>query len=800
MSHIKKLLNRRSFVKRSAALGGASLVASSLPFKALATDKTSTVSASEKEVWSACLVSCGARCPLRLQVKDGVVVRVEADSTTTDEWGDHQVRACLRGRSIRQRMYSPDRLKYPMKRVGERGSGRFERISWDEALDTVAAAIKKTYEDYGPESIFLPSSTGSFDVWFNLHKRLFGLNGGFLNGHGSYSVSGYTTGATYTYGGGYYGGPYSNNIVHAAKSKLLVMFGNNPSETRISGGSVTHNLTQAREISKARMIVIDPRYSDSCMGREDEWVPIRPGTDAALVAGMAHVILSENLQDQSFLDRCVVGFDESTLPPGTPANASYRSYIMGLADDKTEKTPQWASGVTGIPADTIIRLAREIAQAEPAFIAQGWGIARQRNGESAVRAVCTLAAMTGNIGVEGGNTGLRERINYLSHSFAGISSNPISTSIPLTNWTEAVTRHDELTPEEHGISGAKKLSSPVKFIYAYASNALVNQNPNINKASAVLKDESLVETVVVADSFMTATARHADILLPTAFYPERPLYTYNEGAGDMGYVIAGQQAVEKPFEVKSDYWIFTELAKRLGIEKAFTEGRSEEDWLRWAHNLGHQYYPDMASWEELKKKGISRIKMPEAHATVMQDFRNDPDKNPLGTPSGKIEIYSQSLAHLSKRQIVQEGDKITPLPEYQVTGESHLDPLTEKFPLQLITYHGKGSANSQYRNLPVLLKVAPQDIWINPVDAGRRKISDGDVVEVFNDRGRIRLTAKVTPKIMPGVVASAQGAWFKPDSKGVCRGGNINVLTKDHTHPIGFGSTTHTNLVDIAIA
>ena len=789
-------INRRHFLKGSAVITGAAATIS-LPFTSNAQNSQASPSEIDKEVWSACLVSCGGRCPLRLKVKDGMVVQVNADNTTDDTWGNHQVRACLRGRSIRQRMYSPDRIKYPLKRVGKRGSGQFKRITWDEALDSIADSIKKTYATHGPESVFLPSSTGSFDSWFNLHKRLFGLYGGFLNGHASYSVSGYQTGGTYTYGGGYYGGPYSNNIVHVAKSQLIVQFGNNPSETRISGGSVTHNLTQAREKSNARMIIIDPRYSDSCMGREDEWVPIRPGTDAALVAGMAHVILSENLQDQDFLDRCVVGFDETTLPDGASQHSSYRSYIMGQGEDHTEKSPLWAAQITGIPAKTIIRLAREIASAKPAFIAQGWGIARQRNGEASVRAICTLATMTGNIGVPGGNTGLRERINYLWHSYANIYSNEVTTSIPLTNWTEAVTRHDALTPEQHGITGAEKLSSPIKFIFAYASNALVNQNPNINKASEVLQDESLVETIVVSESFMTSTARHADIVLPATLPPERYLYTYNEGSADMGYVIAGSPAVDAPFEARNDYWIFSQLAKRLGIEKEFTEGRSEEEWLKWAHELGHQYYPDMVSWEQLKKQGIDRIEMKEAHDTVMADFRSNPDAHPLKTQSGKIEIYSQSLAELAKTRQVLPGDKITALPEYITTGESHLDPLTETYPLQLITYHGKGSANSQYRNLSVLLKVAPQDVWINPVDANKRRIQDGDVVEVFNGRGKTHLTAKVTPRIMPGVVASAQGAWFRPDASGTCLGGNINVLTKDHTAPIGFGSTTHTNLVEI---
>ena len=142
----------------------------------------------------------------------------------------------------------------------------------------------------------------------------------------------------------------------------------------MSGGGITYHLEQAREISKAKMIVIDPRYTDTAAGREDEWVPIRPGTDAALVAGMAYVMISENLVDQAFLDKYCVGYDEKTLPPSAPKNAHYKAYILGYGEDGIAKTPNWAAKITGIPEETIIRLAREIAMTKPCCIVQGWGI------------------------------------------------------------------------------------------------------------------------------------------------------------------------------------------------------------------------------------------------------------------------------------------------------------------------------------------------------------------------------------------------------------------------------------------
>ncbi len=306
-------ISRRTLVK-STAIGSLALAAGgiALPFglkSAAAAVQTAIQPAEDKVVWGACSVNCGSRCALRLHVRDDEVYWVETDNTGEDVYGNHQVRACLRGRSIRRRINHPDRLNYPMKRVGKRGEGKFERITREEALDTIAASLKSVVEKYGNEAVYINYSSGIVggnitrsSPYASLVARLMNCYGGFLS---HYSTAQIACAMPYTYGSN-----DGNSTSDIENTKLVVMFGNNPAETRMSGGGITYYLEQARERSNARMIVIDPRYTDTAAGREDEWIPIRPGTDAALVAGIAWVLINENLVDQPFLDKYCVGYDE----------------------------------------------------------------------------------------------------------------------------------------------------------------------------------------------------------------------------------------------------------------------------------------------------------------------------------------------------------------------------------------------------------------------------------------------------------------------------------------------------------
>lgn len=649
-------LTRRTLIK-STALGSLALAAGglSLPFSLshAAAAVQDAAHGEERIVWGACSVNCGSRCALRSHVRDDEVVWVETDNTGADIYGDHQVRACLRGRSIRRRINHPDRLNYPMKRVGKRGEGKFVRISWEEALDTIADNLKRIVKEYGNEAVYINYSSGIVggnitrsSPYASLVARLMNCYGGFLSHYGTYSTAQISCAMPYTYGSN-----DGNSTSDIENSKLVVMFGNNPAETRMSGGGITYYLEQARERSNARMIVIDPRYTDTAAGREDEWIPIRPGTDAALVAGIAWVLINENLVDQAFLDTYCVGYDEKTLPADAPKNGHYKAYILGQGDDGVAKTPQWASRITGIPVDRIIKLAREIGSTRPAYICQGWGPQRQANGELTSRAIAMLPILTGNVGINGGNSGARESTYTITIERMPLPENPVKTQISCFSWTDAIDRGAEMTATRDGVRGKEKLDVPIKFIWNYAGNTIINQHSDINKTHEILQDESKCETIVVIENFMTSSAKYADILLPDLMTVEQEDIIPNDYAGNMGYLIFIQPVTSAKFERKPIYWILSEVAKRLGedVHQKFTEGRTQEQWLQHLYAKMLAKDPALPSYDELKKMGIYKRKDPNGHFVAYRDFRKDPVANPLKTPSGKIEIYSSRLADIAAK-------------------------------------------------------------------------------------------------------------------------------------------------------
>ncbi|AMO79864.1 selenate/tellurate reductase subunit YnfE [Obesumbacterium proteus] len=797
-------ITRRTLVKGS-ALGGFALAtgALNLPFSRAVHAEAVQNTAADKVTWGMCSVNCGSRCALRLHTRDDEVYWVETDNTGLDKYGDHQVRACLRGRSIRRRMNHPERLKYPMKRVGKRGEGKFKRITWDEAYDEIAQSLKYTVEKYGNEAVYQNYATGVIggnvtrsSPYASIIGRLMNCYGGYLSHYGSYSTAQISAAMPYTYGSN--DGNSTSDIVN---SKLVVMFGNNPAETRMSGGGITYHLEQAREISNAKMIVIDPRYTDTAAGREDQWIPIRPGTDAALVGGIAHVLISENLIDQPFLDRYCVGYDEHTLPASAPKNGHYKAYILGQGPDGVEKTPEWASRITGIPADRIIKLAREIGTAKPAYICQGWGPQRQANGEETARAIAMLPILTGNVGINGGNSGARESTYLITIELMPVLTNPVKTSISVFTWTDAIRRGPEMTALRDGVRGKDKLDVPIKFIWNYAGNTLVNQHSDINQTHEILQDDSLCEKIVVIENFMTSSAKYADILLPDLMTTEQEDIVPNDYAGNMGYLIFSQPATRAKFERKGIYEMMSEIAKRLGpdVEQAFTEGRTQSDWLHYLYAKMQARDPLLPDYETLRQQGIYKRKDPNGHFVAYKKFREDPAANPLKTPSGKIEIYSERLAEIAATWHLDKDETISALPVYASTFEGWDDALRQTYPLQMFGFHYKARTHSTYGNIDVLQAACRQEVWINPIDAQKRGIQNGDKVRVFNKRGTVVINAKVTPRIMPGVSAMGQGAWHQADMAGdkVDHGGCINTLTTMRPSPLAKGNPQHTNLVEI---
>jgi len=335
----------------------------------------------EKIVYTACSAHCGGTCLLKVYIKDGLVTRIE-----TDDGEEPQLRACLRHRAYRQLLYHPDRILYPLRRVGERGEGKFERISWDEALDTVASNIKRVRDTYGPGAIVLGTSSGDSGVlqMASLAGRMLALAGGYTGMWGIHSYEG----GIYASLASYADINSGNTRDDLPNSKLIILWALDPVSSIHQTGTIWY-LTKAKEAG-ARIISVDPRFTRTTMAIVDQWIPIRPSTDTAMLVAMAYVMIKENLQDQKFIDKYTVGFEQ------------FKSYVMG-DEDGIPKTPSWAEAITGVSATTIEGLAREYATTKPAALLDGIAAVRTAYGEQFHRAAIVLAAMTGNIGIHGGN-------------------------------------------------------------------------------------------------------------------------------------------------------------------------------------------------------------------------------------------------------------------------------------------------------------------------------------------------------------------------------------------------------------
>lgn len=813
MSNNGKPLKWRQISRRGFIKGGAAVLASSMfPFSIEIINATSVWAdmpkakpgTPDKILWNSCNVNCGSRCALRVHVKDGVISRVETDNTGTDEYGLHQLRACARGRSMRQRVYAKERIPYPMRRVGKRGEGTFERISWDEAIKEVSSRLKKVLDKYGNEAVYLNYGTGALGSCVGKSwppasspvARLMNVMGGYLNHYSDYSTIQITVGMPYLFGKA-----FDTSAISAMEdANLAVFFGNNPSETRMSG-TKARSLQKGRFTRNTRTIIIDPRYTDTMVTAGDEWIPIRPGTDAALCSAIAHVLIAENLVDSDFIKTFTIGYDDDSLPEGAPDGASYKSYILGLGKDGIAKTPAWAEPITGIPVARIQKLAREIASAKPCFICQGWGPQRSAYGENLSRAISMLAVLTGNIGLKGTNTGEREpnNVGLIPLKPFPTLSNPVKTAVSCFNWFQAIDDYSKMTDKTAGVRGRDKLIAPIKFIWNYAGNCLTNQHGGINQMDPILADEKKCENIIVLDTTLTPSARYADILLPVCSNLEEYDWT-REGDANIAYVIFGTKCIEPLGESRSIYDICADVAKAMGKDNEFTEGRTQYGWLQYLYETSRADEPDLPpTLEEAFKLGVYKKKIP-VNKIGLKAFRDDPVKNPLPSPSGKIEIYSGRLAKMAQEWVLDPDQKLTPLPEYVHYPEGAPLPKGAKYPLQLISHHYKQRTHSTYGNCAWLQEVAPQDLWINPIDAAARGIEHASRVKVYNDRGVTYVQARVTPRIMPGVVSLPQGAWHTPDAKGEDQNGCVNVLTQLKPTALAKGNPHHTNTVQVVKA
>jgi len=704
----------------------------------------------ERVVSTMCASHCGGSCLLRVHVKDGVITRTE-----TDDGEEPQLRGCWRGRSLTQRIYSPDRVLYPLKRVGKRGEGKFERISWDEALDTVASEIRRVNDNYGPKSILYSPMAGDVTCLnVSTAGKVLARAGGFSTWWGATSFHGGMFASYFTYGTLF----ASNTRDDLPNSRLILMWGWDPASS-INGTNTGFYLAEAKERG-ARIVGIDPLYNDSFAAFADDWIPLRPGTDTAMLIAMAYAMINEDLHDKNFLDTCTVGFDK------------FREYVLGIGDG-IPKTPAWAEAITGVAAEKIERLARQYATTKPAALMAGVGPGRTAFGEQYHRATITLSAMTGNVGIHGGDPSARAW-----ESIAGGYPYPITSGGAMPYVANPVESRPDFPrlwlhkrePNVHFVDLADAILNGKKGGYAADYKLLfmdncdyLNQLPNINKIVQALNS---LEFIVTEEQYMTATAQYADIVLPTTSFVEREDIAPGVGQAFYGF----QPKIIEPLgECRPQFEISKALAERMGID--FCRETADELLRAQAEKAG------ISEYEAFKEKGVYWIERSEPYLAFKKQIE-DPESHPFRTPSGKIEILSQQLSDMK--------DPLIPsVPKYIETWESVNDPLAEKYPLQLITKHAKGRANSKFHTLPWLQENSPQRVTISVADAETRGIRDGDRVRVFNGRGETVVPATVTQRMMPGVVVLPQGAWYKPDAAGVDQAGSANVLTKDTPSPAG---------------
>ena len=700
-------------------------------------------------VVGACPHDCPDTCSILTTVEDGKAIAVRGNPDHPFTRG----RLCVKVNNYEERVYSDKRVLYPLKRVGPKGSGQFQRISWDEAIETIATRWKSIIAEHGAQAILPYSYLGTQGIinGLNVGDPLFNKLGATVSERtfcDSASCTAYmmTIGPT--------PGVDPESFVH---SKYILLWACN------TLGTNSHHwpfIEQARKAG-AKLVVIDPVRTRTA--RLADWhIPIRPGTDAALALAMIHVIIKENLVDRDYIDKHTVGYDE-------------------LAERASTYTPEFAAQETGIPVDDIVKLAREYATTPPAVVRIGVAVERHAGGGQTVRAIACLPGLIG----------------AWKHVGGGLLQLPI-WAFPV-KW-EVLMRPD-LQPEKMrvlnswrlgpALTGELGFDPPIKSLFVYNANpmAMVTEQTKLEKG---LERDDLF--TVVSEHFLTDTARYADIVLPATTQLEQKDIMFSWGHLYLSY---NNAAIEPLGEAVPNTELFRRLAKAMGIEDPSfyrTDDEMIEASLDWTNPVLQGI-----TLEDVKAKGYARLTVPPA-----SDWAPHRDGN-FPTPTGKCEFKStitgggNFVVPLFRQGYNgdQDGTPVDPLPHYIPPNEnSQTTPeLAKRYPLSLISPKSHAFLNSNYGNLPAQTAQAGEEqaVFLHPDDAEQRGIVAGAPIRVFNDRGAFEAFATLSPDVMPGVVMAPSGYWHRSNRKGA----TVHALTPPAFADLGRGPTFSDVLVQV---
>ncbi len=681
----------------------------------------------------------------------------------------------------------------PGARTELRGVDPFVEVSWDKANKIVATELDRIRTDHGNASIFGGSygwaSAGRFHHAQSQLKRFLNCIGGFTSSKFTYSFAAAEAMVPHILGSfrAYLDTCTSYDSIRD-HTTLFVCFGGVPLKNgQISQGGTGRHIQREGLMTAGNanihFVNISPLKSDLLDDVGGDWLAIRPNSDVAMILALAHTLQTEGLADHAFLDRYTTGF-EHFLP-----------YLLGETDG-VPKSAEWAAEICEIPAVTIRNLARRMAS-ERTMISVSWSLTRQDHGEQPFWAAITLAAMLGQIGLPGGGFGFGySAMNFIGGKFTilpGASlpqgENPVKNFIPVARITDLLMRPGE----PFDFDGVRYEYPDIELVWWAGGNPF-HHHQDLN---LMMQAWQKPQTIIVNEWCWNSLAKRADIVLPCTTPLERQDIALT--ARDP-YVVSMSRLTEPYGQARDDYEIFSGIAREMGVDASFTEDRSSEDWQSWIYEQtairAKAAGIEIPEYDTFLKNGWFKIDDPADPVVMLSSFRSDPQANPLATPSGKIEIFSQTVADFGYDDC--PGHPVWREP-YEWLGNA--DP---RWPLHLISNQPKDKLHSQFDHGGVskAKKITGREpVLIHPYDAADRGLKDGDIVRLFNDRGACLGGILIDPSIRPGVIQMSTGSWYDPQDPttpgSLCKHGNPNVLTRDKgTSKLGQGPTAHSCLVE----